>query len=267
MTRRPALGRPAAVVLVTLFWLAGAGGATAARLPKFTNYVVDDAKAVPDNVEAAVNAALGDYERRSGNQVAVAVVRTTDDQSIEDFTNDLFNEWGVGKKGEDNGVLLVIAVDDRKLRIEVGDGLGGEFTDLEAAEVVRDEIVPVLRQSGDMGAAVEVGTESIRRSLGDDLAGPPPLPAADPESQPVEEEDGGVGAGLVGLLLLGGIGYATFRMARNRTLGGPYHRGGMWYGGGGWGGGSWGGSGGFGGGGFGGGGGGHSSGGGASGGW
>jgi uncharacterized protein len=251
---------PRAVVLAALLL-------AAPRLPAFTNYVVDEARAVPDDVEAAVNATLDDYQRRSGNQVAVAVVRTTQNQSIEDYTNDLFNQWGVGKKGDDNGVLLVIAVEDRELRIEVGDGLGADFTDVEAAGVVRDEIVPVLREGGDVGRAVVVGTESIRRALGDELAGPAPIRV---EPEPPPEGDGGSGANLIGLLVLGAIGLATFRMARHRTFGRPYRRGGMWYGGGswgsGWGGGGFGG-GGFGGGSFGGGGGGHSSGGGASGSW
>lgn len=261
--------RGGAGLLLALAVLALPGWAAAAeRLPEFTDHVVDDAGAVSDDVESSLNAALADYQRRSGNQVAVAVVETTGDQSLEDYTNDLFNEWGVGKEGDDNGVLLVIVLDERQLRIEVGDGVGGELTDVEAGRIIDGEITPVLRETGDVGAGVRVGTEGIRRALGDDQVGPAPAPP--PEEEPAGDSGGGVADGLVALLLFGAVGLAAVGGITGRGRFG--RRGGMWYGGG-FGGGGWGtggfGGGGFGGGGggFGGGGGGHSSGGGASGGW
>jgi uncharacterized protein len=233
----------------------------AKSLPPFSAPVVDAAGVVPDDVERRVSAALVDYQSRSGNQVAVAVIKSTGDQSIEDYTIDLAREWGVGQKGADNGVVLVIAYEDRKLRIEVGRGLEGSLTDLQSGRLIREQIVPRL-QAGDVGGAVELGAEGIRRELGDDQVGPAPPPPEEPEPS----GDGGFGGllvlGLLGLGLVGGLG------RRWRRGGGwPIFVGSGWPGaGGGWSGGGSGSSGGFGGG-FGGGGGGGFGGGGASGSW
>src|SRR5919202_2837988 len=144
--------------------LASLGGTAAAGegIPAFTAPVVDQAKAIPDEVERSVDRALLEYQARSGNQVAVAVVRTTGGKSIEDYSIDLARQWGVGTKGKDNGVVLVIALDDRRLRIEVGRGLEGELTDLESGRIVRERLVPLLQQ-GNVSAAVVQGTEAIRR--------------------------------------------------------------------------------------------------------
>jgi uncharacterized protein len=138
----------------------------AEEFPEFTNYVVDAAAVVPDEAEQAVNAELESYEDRTGNQIAVAIIETTGDASLEDYTIDLAKEWGVGSAEEDNGVLLLIAIEDRKTRIEVGEGIEGELTDLESGRIVRDEINPLLGQ-GDFGEAILVGTRSIRRAVGD----------------------------------------------------------------------------------------------------
>ena len=174
--------------------LVAAVGAVVLALPAFTAPVVDEAGVVPDDVERSVSAQLNDYQGRAGNQVAVAVVRTTGAQSLEDYSIDLAREWGVGKRGEDNGVLLLVAIDDRRVRIEVGRGLEDELTDLEAGEIVRDRLVPLLRV-GDVGGAVRQGTEAIRASLGDATVGALPPPPA-----PVDDGGGGDGDGFGGIL-------------------------------------------------------------------
>jgi uncharacterized protein len=151
----------------------------AAAFPKFTAPVVDAAGVVPDDAEQRVDAQLNDYQQRSGNQIAVAVVKTTGDQSLEDYSIDLAREWGVGTKGKDNGVLLLIAYDDRMLRIEVGRGLEGDLTDLESGHI-RDDMISFMRE-GDVGGAITVGTQEIRRALGDtqSLPAEPPPPSDD----------------------------------------------------------------------------------------
>jgi uncharacterized protein len=250
----------------------------ASEFPAFSAPVVDAANVVPDGAEQQVDGELNDYQQRSGNQIAVAVVATTGDQSIEDYSIDLARAWGVGTKGEDNGVLLLIAFDDHKLRIEVGRGLEGTLTDLEADRIIRTQITPRLRE-GDVGGAVEVGTTAIRQALGDTSPGAAPVDAA-PED--------GVGAsgasdipwglfvfGFIAVALtLGGLGrrrsrlgWATPLIYGPGALGGfrsGFGGGSNGFGGGGFGGGFGGGGGG---GGFGGGGGGGFGGGGASGSW
>jgi len=158
-----------------LLALAGAAGA-AEDLPKFTQPVVDAAGAVAPATEDQVGAELTDYETRSGNQIAVAVIDSTGNQSIEDYSIDLARAWGVGRKDKDSGILLVIATSDRKLRIEVGRGLEGDLTDLQSGRIVRERLVPLLTR-GDLDEAVIQGTRAIRTELGDTQVGalPPAL--------------------------------------------------------------------------------------------
>jgi len=230
----------------------------AESFPRFTAPVVDAAGVVPNDVEQRVDAELNDYQQRTSNQIAVAVVKTTGKTSLEDYSIDLARAWGVGQKGKDNGVLLLIAYDDHKLRIEVGRGLEGQLTDLQSGRIIREQMTPRLR-AGDAGGAIEVGTQEIRRALGDTKVGAPP-PEAPSEPQSPSFNIGWIFP-LVFFVLFafGGLG-----RRRRRRLG--------WitpiFWGGGWGGsGTGGGLGGGGGGGFGGGGGGGFGGGGASGGW
>ena len=238
---------------------AAAAGA-AQRFPDFSAPVVDAAGVVPDDVERQLNTALLDYQRRSGNQVAVAVVRTTGRTSLEDYTIDLAREWGVGTEGVDNGVLLLVAHGDRKVRIEVGRGLEGTLTDLESGRIIRQRLVPLLAQ-GDVGGALVQGTSAIRQALGDKAVGALPPPPAGSEG-----DDGSGGAPSPFVVLLPLFAFGLLGWSRRHTGG---RGGGMatpifW--GGGLGGGGFGGGGG-GGGGFGGGGGGGFGGGGASGDW
>ncbi|HVL92924.1 MAG TPA: TPM domain-containing protein [Acidimicrobiales bacterium] len=179
MTRRR-WGSASAVFVVALGLLAGAGPAAAAEVPAFTAPVVDAAGVVPDEVERQVSAGLADYQARSGNQVAVAVVATTGDQSIEDYSIDLARRWGVGREGDDNGVVLVIAVEDRRLRIEVGRGLEGTLTDLQSGRIIRERLIPLLRE-GNLGEAVAQGAAAIRAELGDAEVGELPPPPAQEE--------------------------------------------------------------------------------------
>jgi uncharacterized protein len=158
--------------------------ATAAEdFPEFTNYVVDAADVVPDDAEQQIDAELKAYEERTGNQIAVAVVETTGDESLEDYTIDLAKEWGVGSAEEDNGVLLLIAYEDRMMRIEVGEGIEGELTDLESGRIIRDRITPLMRE-GDVGEAILVGTREIRSAVGDTEDLPAPEPVEDTRNAP-----------------------------------------------------------------------------------
>jgi len=250
--------RTRALALAAIAVVGLSHSAAAASLPKFTAPVVDAAGVVPDDAEQRVDAELIDYQARTGNQIAVAVVKTMGNSSPEDYTIDLARAWGVGQKGKDNGVLLLIAFDDRKLRMEVGRGLEGTLTDLQSGRIIREQITPRLRDN-DVGGAIEVGTEEIRRALGDTKVGAPP-PAAEPTEHSPSLNFGWIFPLFFVLPFVLGLG----RRRRRRRWGWvtPIFWGGGWGGsgtGGGWGGGGGGGLGGGGGVGFGGGG--------ASGGW
>ena len=243
-----------------LLLLTASPAAAKARFPKFTAPVVDAAGLVPDDIEKQVDSGLIDYQNRSGNQIAVAVIKTTGDASLEDYSIDLARAWGVGKEGKDNGVVLLIAYDDHKVRIEVGRGLEGDLTDLQSGRIIRERLIPLLRD-GDVGGAVLQGTGAIRTELGDTQVGElPPPPAA-----PVGEQPKNKTPGWLFLLFPAAFAvFAGFGRRRGRRHGWGWMP--IYWGGGGWGGGGFGGGGG-GGGGFGGGGGGGFGGGGASGGW
>jgi uncharacterized protein len=152
-------------------------------IPEFTAPVVDAAGVVPDDDEEQINQELLAYQDRSGNQIAVAIVETIGDQSIEDYTIDLAKEWGVGTAEDDNGVVLLLAIADRQNRIEVGEGIEGELTDLESGRI-RDEMRPVL-QDGDYSEAILLGTRGIREAIGDPDA-PSDGVAQPPVAQPSE---------------------------------------------------------------------------------
>lgn len=163
-------------VVVGVLLAVAAPAAAAENFPTFTRPVVDTANAVPSSAQEQVSAELIDYQARSGNQIAVAVVERTGGRSIEDYTIDLARAWGVGQKGKDNGILLVIATGDRKLRIEVGRGLEGTLTDLQSGRIIRERLVPLLER-GEVSEAVIQGTRAIRAVLGDSEVGslPPAL--------------------------------------------------------------------------------------------
>lgn len=259
MTRRSRpRGAAACTALGALVLLGCASSGDGEELPEFTAPVVDDAGVVPDDVQRTVDAQLEAYEQRSGRQIAVAVVESTGGASIEDYTIDLAREWGVGTEGEDDGVLLLLAYDDRRMRIEVGRGVEGELTDLEAGRIIREQLRPRL-QAGDVGGAVVAGTQAIRAALGDDTAA---APVAPPSRDERDDDRVGLPVWIVPLLFLflGGLGGIGRR--RRGSWAGPMILGGML---GGMGRGGFGGGGGFGG--FGGGGGGGFGGGGASGDW
>jgi uncharacterized protein len=139
-------------------------------LPAPRGHVSDYAGVLGPNA-ARIDAGLRRFERDSGHQVFVLTVKTTGpDKSVEAYAEATFRQWQLGRKGIDDGVLLLIASDDRRLRIEVGYGLEGDLTDARAARIIRDKIAPNLKQ-GDFVAGVEAGVLAIMRVTGPQAAG------------------------------------------------------------------------------------------------
>lgn len=188
-----------------------ASASASEHLPPFSQPVVDAADVIAPATEAQVGAELTDYQTRSGNQLAVAVVTTTGGQSIEDYAIDLARSWGIGQQGDDNGVLLVIAVDDRTVRVEVGRGLEGDLTDLQSGRILRERLVPLLQQ-GDIDEAVVQGTRAIRTDLGDTEV------AALPPASGTTERD--TGTPIRWLFPAAVLGIAVFTLIRRGNRGG-----------------------------------------------
>lgn len=109
---------------------------------------------------AALERALQDFEQRKGSQIAVLVVPTTAPETVEQYALRVAETWKLGRKGVDDGALLLVAKDDRALRIEVGYGLEGALTDITAKRIVSDVIVPYFRQ-GDFAGGIRAGVDRM----------------------------------------------------------------------------------------------------------
>src|SRR3989304_3417108 len=103
---------------------------------------------------------LKDHEVKTSNQVAVLTIASLEGQVIEDFSIKVAETWKLGQKDKDNGVLLLISRDDKKLRIEVGDGLEGVLTDARSGQIMRHEIIPRFK-NGDYDGGVRAGVTAI----------------------------------------------------------------------------------------------------------
>ncbi len=150
-------------------WLALAAGLVAlllasalaaAELPRLTGRVVDDAGILNAETTARLTGKLEAFEQKSSDQIVVATIRSLDGEALEPFANRLFRAWGLGQAGEDNGVLLLVALDDRKMRIEVGYGLEGTLTDLHSKLIIENTMVPAFR-AGDYAAGIDGAVDDI----------------------------------------------------------------------------------------------------------
>jgi len=119
--------------------------AAALEIPTLKGRVNDYGVMLPPEAEARIEALLKDLEEKDSTQVVVLTVPSLDGDSLEDFSMRVAERWKIGRKGLDNGAIMVIARDDRKVRIDVGYGLEGRLTDLTAGRIIRDRIVPEFR--------------------------------------------------------------------------------------------------------------------------
>ncbi len=231
--------------------------------PKLVN---DEAKVLSDYDRNTLEQRLVALDDSTTNQIVIVTIPTLNDIAIEDYSHKLFNDWGIGSANKQNGILVLVAVDDHKVRIEVGRGLEGAITDAESGDIIEYDIAPAFKQKdyySGLNSAVEslakaaAGEYHIRRDSGSNGGGR------------------GAGRGLLGFIIIlivilviagrsgrgggGGLMSNAGSFFLGSMIGSSLGRGGWGGGGGGFGGGGGGGFGGFGGG--------SSGGGGASGGW
>lgn len=145
-------------------------------VPALRARVTDVTGTLPPPVVAELEQRLAAFEKEKGAQVAVLMVASTQPESIEEYAVRAFEQWKLGRKGIDDGVLLVIAKNDRKLRIEVGYGLEGALNDATAKRIISETIVPRFKQ-GDFAGGVSAG---VARILGVVSGEALPPPAAGP---------------------------------------------------------------------------------------
>jgi uncharacterized protein len=144
-------------------------------VPPLTGRVVDQTATLSASDADALTQRLKDLETRKGSQVAVLIVPTTDPESIEQFSIRVAEAWKIGRKKIDDGALLVVAKNDRKLRIEVGYGLEGALPDVTARRIIDEIIVPRFK-TGDFAGGISAGVDRIIRIIDGEL-----LPVPKPE--------------------------------------------------------------------------------------
>ncbi|MFO0705899.1 MAG: TPM domain-containing protein [Nitrospira sp.] len=155
--------RPARLVvfLATLFM---ALPGLAVDVPPLTARVVDPSHVLPAATAESLTADLAAHETKTGNQVAVLILPSLGGEPLEPFSHRVATTWKLGHKGTDNGVLLLVVLKERKVRIEVGYGLEGSLTDARSAQIIRNEIVPRFR-AGDLPAGVVAGADAILKTI------------------------------------------------------------------------------------------------------
>jgi uncharacterized protein len=132
----------------------------AVEVPALRGHVNDYADVIPPDAEARLERKLTAYEEATGRQYAVLTIPTLEGEDIEGFSIRTVESWKLGQKKQDNGLLLLVVPDDKKVRIEVGYGLEGEITDLRASRVIREILTPAFR-SGDYAGGIERGLDSL----------------------------------------------------------------------------------------------------------
>jgi len=137
--------------------------------PVLIGRVNDYAAMLDTSQKAAMETRLAEFEAISSDQVVVATLVTLGGNNLEDYANRLFRHWQLGQAEENNGVLLLIVRDDRKMRIEVGYGLEGTLTDALSRIIIDQVIVPKFR-AGAFGSGIVEGTDMILRVLSGDVA-------------------------------------------------------------------------------------------------
>ncbi|WKA29900.1 TPM domain-containing protein [Bradyrhizobium roseum] len=156
-------------------------------VPTLTGRVVDQTGTLSAADIASLTQTLQDLETRKGSQIAVLIVPTTDGEAIEQFSLRVAEAWKIGRKKVDDGALLVIAKNDRRLRIEVGYGLEGALTDATTKRIIDEDITPKFK-AGDFGGGVAVGVDRMVRIVNGEKL-PEPEPPHWQDSQGFNPED------------------------------------------------------------------------------
>ncbi len=153
-----------ALLLALLFAMLAVPALAAPSFPKLTGRVTDAAGILPADTVAALDAKLAALEKTTTTQLVVATVPDLQGLEIDEYGYQLGRAWGIGQKGTNNGVLLIVAPNERKVRIEVGYGQEGTLTDALTSQIIRRNIIPYFK-AGDMAGGVTAGTEALLQLL------------------------------------------------------------------------------------------------------
>lgn len=202
-----------ALAVLCLGW-AGLSAADDAAVPYLSGRVVDQAEILTAPARERIGNMLQAHEQATGNQIAVLTINGIGAESIEDFAVRVFESWKLGSREKDNGVLIVVAPQEHRMRIEVGYGLEGTLTDVAADRVIRNLMTPRFRE-GNFDVGVEAGVTAVIQILEGRLPSPPDAEWAAPARRASAFHAQGVPMALperilVSLFVFGIIGLFTF---------------------------------------------------------
>src|SRR3954462_5790383 len=149
--------------LILLLVLAAAPAA-AQDFPKLSGRVVDAANLLSDQDKAELDQRLAAVEKASSRQLVIATLPDLQGHEIEDYGYKLGRAWGIGQKGANNGIILIVAKNDRKMRIEVGYGLEPVITDALSGQIIAEMMTPAFKK-GDYAGGIEAGIDALAAQL------------------------------------------------------------------------------------------------------
>jgi len=173
-----------AAAVVALLWTVVA--AAALTFPPLSGRIVDQANIISADTRRAIEPKLADLETKSGVQLVVATVRSLEGQEIEPYANELFRTWKLGEKAKNNGVLLLVAPNEHRVRIEVGYGLEGTLTDALSKVIIANAITPRFK-AGNFSDGIARGVDDIITVLTTDASEWEKRPALRLDNQPAND--------------------------------------------------------------------------------
>lgn len=157
-------------------------GLAATEFPTPTGFVNDFAGVLNQSARTQLDARLQTFERQTTTEIAIAILPTLDGRTIEDVSVRLFEQWRIGKRDKNNGILIVVAVRDHRVRIEVGYGLEGKVPDAQAGRIIREVMAPRFRD-GDYAGGLNAAVDQLTRLISGTPAPPPVSDARSPRAR------------------------------------------------------------------------------------
>lgn len=162
-------------IIFIILLMSAVGILAADQLPDYRGPVTDLAGVLKPNEIQQLETKVLSYRESTGSEIGVLIVPTLGSYSLEDYAHDVYKKWGIGQKGKDNGVLFLVAIAEKKARVEVGYGLEGELTDVESGRLVnRNSPMAEYFRGGDYAEGVSAVLDGIVQAIGGEYNPPQP---------------------------------------------------------------------------------------------
>ncbi|MGB9595845.1 MAG: TPM domain-containing protein, partial [Candidatus Poribacteria bacterium] len=134
----------------------------------YNKWVSDMADVISDEDELLINDLIDQLEKKTSAEIAVVTIKNAGNMTPKDFATELFNLWGIGKKGKDNGVLVLLVMDTRRIEVETGYGVEGVLTDGKVGEILDNYVIPIFKE-GDFGKGILNGIQVMVKMIEGDM--------------------------------------------------------------------------------------------------